>query len=209
MTFHGREWLPIPEAAKYLSEKSEETWKQEHVYAAVLEGRLHLVARLMSGTRSVYEERVEGLVNVPIKGAAQYHLERLEHRLRERYEWVDSWKGANIIVERDGKEHQLDYTEFPNGTQLGVRVEALEACIQQMPPKAADDLDKPLGERERETLLVIIAVLAKKAEIDMSHPTTAAKKIVREVELLGAKIHWQTVDHKLKQVKEVVENLKA
>lgn len=209
MTFHGREWLPIPEAAKYLSEKLEETWKQEHVYAAVLEGRLHLVARLMSGTRSVYEERVEGLVNVPIKGAAQYHLERLEHGLRERYEVVDSWKGANIIVERDGKEHQLDYTEFPNGTQLGVRVEALEACIQQTSPKAADALDEPLGERERETLLVIIAALAKKAGIDMSHPTTAAKKIVREVELLGAKIHWQTVDNKLKQVKEVVEKLKT
>ena len=209
MTFHGREWLPIPEAAKYLSEKSEETWKQEHVYAAVLEGRLHLVARLMSGTRSVYEERVEGLVNVPIKGAAQYHLERLEHGLRERYEVVDSWKGANIIVERDGKEHQLDYTEFPNGTQLGVRVEALEACIQQMPPKSADALDKPLGERERATLLVIIGALAEKAKIDVSHPTTAAKTIMRCVELLGATLSRQTIERKLKLVPDAVEKHKT
>ena len=71
MTFHGREWLPIPEAAKYLSEKSEETWREQHVYIAVLEGRLPLVARLFSGTKDLVGKEVEGLVNVPIKGGAK------------------------------------------------------------------------------------------------------------------------------------------
>ena len=71
MTFHGREWFPIPEAAKYLSEKSEETWGSQHVYIAVLARRLPLVARLLSGTKDLFRKEVEGLVNVPIKGGAK------------------------------------------------------------------------------------------------------------------------------------------
>ena len=88
--------------------------------------------------------------------------------------------------------------------------EALNKELAEEKPTAdAFDKQKPLGTRERGTLLLIIAALVKKAEIDISNPTTAAKTIVREVELLGGERHWQTVDNKLKQVKELIEWLKT
>ena len=217
MTFYGREWLPIREAAKYLSEKSEETWRKQHVYIAVLDGRLPLVARLFSGTKDLVGKEVEGLVNVPIKGGAKQYLEHLEQAVHDPFpdlnyvkiDWI-----AGAVVERDGEEHCLGlvpdaHSVFPEGTQLGVRVEALEALIQQMPPKSADALDKPLGEKERTTLLVIIGALAEKAKIDVSHPTTAAKTIMRSVELLGAKLSRQAIERKLKLVPDAVEKQKT
>ena len=189
MTCHGREWLPIPEAAKYLSEKSEETWRVQHVYMAVLDRRLPLVARLFSGTKGSFGEEVEGLVNVPIRGAAKQYLEYLEHTIHEpgaAFSYVHIY-GA--VVERAGKEHCLlnqsgERSVFPTGTQLGVRVEALEAFIQQMPPKSADALDKPLSREEREKLLSIIYGLVTShnhtrrssvAEIDLSKTWKAAR----------------------------------
>tara|TARA_B100000686_G_scaffold330530_1_gene392898 strand:- start:745 stop:1407 length:663 start_codon:yes stop_codon:yes gene_type:complete len=217
MTFHGREWLPISEAAKYLSEKSEETWREQHVYIAVLEGRLPLVARLFSGTKDLVGKEVEGLVNVPIKGGAKQYLEHLEQAVHDPFPNLDYVKIdwiAGAVVERDGEEHCLGlvpgaHSVFPTGTQLGVRVEALEASVQQMPPKSADALDKPLGEKERTTLLVIIGALAEKAKIDVSHPTTAAKTIMRSVELLGAKLSRQAIERKLKLVPDAVEKQKT
>ena len=42
------------------------------------------------------------------------------------------------------------------------------------------------GLRKRTTLLVIIAALANKARMDIeTHPTTAAKELVLEAQLLG------------------------
>jgi hypothetical protein len=216
MTFHGREWLLIPEAAKYLSEKSEETWREEHVYIAVLDRRLPLVARLLSGTKDLVGKEVEGLVNVPIKGGAKQYLEHLEHSVHEPFQHPDFVKIdwiAGAVVERDGEEHRLGqvpgaHSVFPTGTQLGVRVEALEAFIQQMPPKSADALDKPLKERERTTLLSIIAALVVEANIDLSHPSTAASSVVRRLELMGIRLGQTTVESHLKKAIEASKKLK-
>ena len=88
--------------------------------------------------------------------------------------------------------------------------ESVQAELKgQTPPKSAKDLDKSLGTRERETLLIIINALVRKSKIDMSNPTRAAKTIVAEVELFGGKMHWQTVDDKLKQVKELIKWLET
>jgi len=70
-------------------------------------------------------------------------------------------------------------------------------------------LDKPLGESERTTLLVIIAALAKKASMDIeTHPTTAAKELAREAQLLGVTRNHQAIEGKLKLVSEAIEKLK-
>ena len=88
--------------------------------------------------------------------------------------------------------------------------EALNKELAEEKPTAdAFDKQKPLGTRERETLLTIIAALLRKSKIDTSNPTRAAKTIVAEVELFGGKMHWQTVDDKLKQVKELIKWLET
>jgi hypothetical protein len=125
-----------------------------------------------------------------------------------KIDWI-----AGAVVERDGEEHRLGqvpgaHSVFPTGTQLGVRVEALEAYIQQMPPKAADALDKPLKERERTTLLSIIAALAVEADIDLSHPSTAASSVVARLQLMGIRLGQTTVESHLKKAIEASEKLK-
>ena len=131
MTFHGREWLPIREAAKYLSEKLEDTWRKQHVYIAVLDRRLPLVARLFSGTKDLVGKEVEGLVNVPIKGGAKQYLEQLEHAVNEPFpdlnyveiDWI-----AGAVVERDGEEHCLGLVPGAHSGQ--VHVAAAGDCAQ-------------------------------------------------------------------------------
>ena len=51
------------------------------------------------------------------------------------------------------------------------------------------------GLRKRTTLLVIIAALANKARMDIeTHPTTAAKQLERQLQLLGATRSYQAIE---------------
>ena len=69
----------------------------------------------------------------------------------------------------------------------------------------ADALDKPkpLGERERATLLSIIAALAEKAKIDLSQNSKAAAFIEAMTERIGLRVAVRTVENKLKDIKEL------
>ena len=209
MNFHGREWLPIPEAAKYLSEKAKETWKEQHVYSAVLDRRLPLVARLFSGTKDLLGKEVDGLVNVPIKGGAKQYLEYLEHSFHEPVHYADYVKIDGAVVERDGEEYYLgqvpgEHSVFPTGTQLGVRVEALEAFIKQ---PLADARDKPLRPNEREKLLTIIYALIKenaKDPIDLSEPVKAAQTIESMADLAGVTVSAKTIQRRLEEIVESI-----
>ena len=94
---------------------------------------------------------------------------------------------------------------------MGVRTKALNDCAKklkgQTPPKSADALDKPLKERERTTLLAIIAAMAAEAKIDLSHPTTAASSVVERLQLMGIRLGQTTVEGHLKKAIEASEKL--
>ena len=68
-------------------------------------------------------------------------------------------------VESESGIYPTAASAFPRGYVLGVRRKDLDDLAEnlkaQMPPKSAKDLDKPLKERERATLLTIIAALAE------------------------------------------------
>ena len=65
------------------------------------------------------------------------------------------------------------------------------------------------GLRKRTTLLVIIAALANKARMDIeTYPTTAAKELVLEAQLLGVTRNHQAIEGKLKLVSEAIKKLK-
>jgi hypothetical protein len=65
-------------------------------------------------------------------------------------------------------------------------------------------LEKPLGERERVTLLVIIAALAKALNIEVSHRGTAAAQIESKTELIGARVPSRTIQEHLKRIPEAL-----
>lgn len=67
-------------------------------------------------------------------------------------------------------------------------------------------LQKPLGERERITLLVIISALAKEAKIDILKPSKAAELIDRLTQTLGARVAARTIEDHLKRIPAALEN---
>ncbi len=67
------------------------------------------------------------------------------------------------------------------------------------------DLDKPMGNRERRTLLVIIAALAKDLGIDIAHPSAAAASIEASTIKTGGRIAARTIEEKLKLIPDALK----
>ena len=121
--------------------------------------------------------------------------------------------GKRVVRQLRPRARPGDFpSAFPEGCALGVRTKALNDFAKklkgQMPPKSADALDKPLKERERTTLLGIIAAMAVEAKIDLSHPTAAASSVVKRLGLMGICLGQTTVEGHLKKAIEASETLK-
>lgn len=67
-------------------------------------------------------------------------------------------------------------------------------------------IDKPLATKERNTLLVIIAALAKEAKIDLAKPSKAGLAIAHLTEKIGAPVDHATIEEKIKLIKNALES---
>ncbi|OIQ66121.1 hypothetical protein GALL_523120 [mine drainage metagenome] len=65
--------------------------------------------------------------------------------------------------------------------------------------------EKPLEQRERTTLLVIIAALAKLAKIDVTKPSSAAAAVATQTGLMGAPVAARTVENHLNRISDALE----
>lgn len=66
--------------------------------------------------------------------------------------------------------------------------------------------DKPLSDKERETLLIIIAALAKEAKVDISKTSKAGDLIANMTQLIGAPVGATTIETHLKKIPQALEN---
>lgn len=66
-------------------------------------------------------------------------------------------------------------------------------------------MEKPLGERERASLLVIISALAKELQIDIAMPSKAACRIENMTQVLGARVVARTIENHLKRIPDAME----
>jgi len=66
--------------------------------------------------------------------------------------------------------------------------------------------EKPIATRERNTLLAIIAALAKEAGVDLSRPAKAGELIAKLTEQIGARVDHYTVEQKIKQIQDAIES---
>jgi hypothetical protein len=73
------------------------------------------------------------------------------------------------------------------------------------PSKAAPPEEKPLRTRERTTLLVIIAALAKDAGIDVGETWKSAQRIEKLTLDLGARISPEAISQKLREIPDALE----
>jgi hypothetical protein len=93
---------------------------------------------------------------------------------------------------------------LPAGSVIVVRTSALldlEAQLDELDQKAK----KPLEQRERDTLLVIIAALAKLAKIDVKKPAAAGATIESEADRLGVEVSSRSIQDHLNRIPEALE----
>lgn len=117
----------------------------------------------------------------------------------------------------EGSRYTSPPSVIPHGSEVVVRTDAILECLksysQLSGSAAADDLSRPLLEKERGNLLIIIAALCKTAGIDISQRKVAATKILEAIDTLkptvpgslsGIQIHLRRIpdvlDRRSKQI---------
>ena len=228
-----REWLTIEETASELSTALSEHVYASDVLRLVLDGHLELSIQLPAKTTASCQKldddapnapRTHGTINgvwdVPMVGRARSQIEN-------DYQWqrgglcvpkeaplgaLVKHKQENLLCEippgraESRFSSQLE-SEFPEGSVLGVRRSALEAFIQRhapVPAPTSDPLDKPLGQRERTTLLTIIAALAKEANVDVSKPVKSGQIISALAAAMGLEVAPNTVAGHLRTLRKTL-----
>jgi hypothetical protein len=102
---------------------------------------------------------------------------------------------------------------FSEGSTLAIRVAALnEFAAAHRPPfptvaarPETPAMDKPLGERERATLLTVIAALCRCAGIDVSKPSAAGATIEALTNEIGSPVPGRTIEGHLRRVPDALE----
>jgi hypothetical protein len=157
----------------------------EHLYQKLTGGPsvelTNLEGPIVSRTSSIYFRIVES-------------FERNEHfdqsRLKKPWRHPDNFYPAGTL---------------PSDSVFVVRASALkelEAALVEPEPAT----ERPVGQRERTTLLVIIAALAKLAKVDIAKPSSAATSIESQTTLMGARVAARTIENHLKRIPEALES---
>ena len=169
--------------------------------------------------------RIEGLWDVFMDSIAR---KQLEHD----YEWtasrnfIDIGEIGGATVQSGAYHFRLEPQQsrsgmstrprsaFPEGSVLAIRTAALDEFIAarrrsapepSAPVQEKDALDNPLGERERTTLLTVIAALCHDAKIDITKPSAAGATIEALTEALGARVSARTIEDHLRKIPDAVE----
>jgi hypothetical protein len=149
---------------------------------------------MLGGVRDYIEHEYRRLIsNNPINAQSKHDLK------------IESIPVVREINERGSRAYGLvprppDF--FPEGSLLVVRITAL----QEFETANSTQQPKPLAKRERDTLLVIIAALAKLAKIDLSMPSSAAASIERQSELMGTRVAARTIENHLNRIPGALED---
>jgi hypothetical protein len=125
-------------------------------------------------------------------------------QLQEHFENNEFFDRAKLKKPWDDPGNFYPAGRLPLDSVLVVRTGALQA-FQDKVASLEDTPPKTVGQRERSTLLTIIAALASLAKVDVSRPSKAAAAIESETTLLGARVAARTVEEHLKRIPEALE----
>jgi hypothetical protein len=161
--------------------------------------------------------RIDGVWDLSMLGAEREGIERRYQVLTNGAHVKDMHYIGPIVAREDGlfcliqtrlteagsPDEFYPSRELPADGVLVVRTSALhdlEGRLAVPDPKA----DKPLGRRERTSLLVIIAALAELAKIDVTKPAKAGATIESQAALLGAELTSRAIQNHLKLIPEAL-----
>ena len=226
-----RKWLTLGEAASELATALSEDVDASDVLRLVLDRQLPLSIDLPAKTTAHCRKLSDNAPDAPqtprtIDGVWDVPMvDRAKSQIEHDYQWerasllVPKDAPAGALVEQDDLVCQVPpdrgesglsprpESEFPEGSVLGVRRSALEAFIRQHVPvqaPTADPLDRPLGQRERTTLLTIIAALAKEANVDVSKPVKSGQIISVLISTMGHEVAPNTVAGHLRTLRKTL-----
>ena len=227
-----QDWLTIDEAARELSEIVSDGVAPADVLRLAIDGHLRLslylpvkvtvrCQRIADNSLDPPEisRAIEGLCDVPMSGRGKSQIEHEYQWLRGNYVPTNEPVGAFVehgeLICRvppdkgaTGMSPRAP-SEFPRGSVPCVRRTALEDFVSRHAASGARSgpklVEKSRGERERTTLLTIIAALAKAARIDISTPSKAGQTIEALTTELGARVSGRTVESHLNRVADALE----
>lgn len=113
-----------------------------------------------------------------------------------------------IVTDGDGQEKKIKGSFYPAG-RLGencTRVIRVREVVEfQLRLEGKSD-EKPVGTRERNTLLCIIAALCQEAKIDRTKPAKAAGEILNIMSSMGLQVGETTIEGHLKAIPGALES---
>ena len=221
-----RTWLTLREASNYLSSTIDYDVPEGDIVQLALDDKLQLSVKLLKPIAAIqdcegaelaeYRKNIEGVRDLLLKGPFRLELEkRYRTMCGPPYVEKDTREGAFVTGE-EGVVYQLplpsslervsdrERSVLPVGTVLGVRRQVLDAVLREL-DDATDPLDNPLGERERTSLLTIIAALAREVDLDISKVSKAGGIIERWTIELDARVSARAIEDHLKRIPDALE----
>jgi len=226
-----QKWLPLFRAALYVSKKighphdSDKGISETDLLELALAGRIPLTLNIPPGMKDKQGREIkDGPWDLLIKGQRGKSGRLQVMHYTDHSVSVRGIDGAWVMRKSAGSRaaRQLQPkgrgagelpSAFPEGCALGVRTKALNDFAKKLkgptPSKAADALDKPLGARERRTLLKVIIGLAQLADVELSHPSSnaVASRIESVTADLGVRAPERTVVKKLKEAHDFLQEV--
>lgn len=175
--------------------------------------------------------QIEGVWDLPMIGAERFDVEHRYQILTDGLPVTSTSHDGALLSHENGLIVQLvqrlprkdtgnkttaallsnkprDYRparELPDDAVFVVRAEKLGAFSKSLEEQPVA-LEKPLGKRQLDTLLVIIAGTMKHAELDWTPPQKAADIIEAETKDLGARVSSRTILEYLNKIGQALED---
>ena len=227
-----REWLTLEEAASELSTALSEDVDASDVLRLVLDGQLqlsiHLPAKTTARCRKLDDDApdapwtpgtIEGVWDVPMVDRAKSQIEH-DYQMGACHRTMCTQRGPSRRFGRAGRPSSAKSPptwgvifcrdlrlSSHKGASLLFAGRRLRSSFGNMHPsqrRPADPLDKPLGQRERTTLLTIIAALAKEAKVDVSKPVKSGQIISALIAAIGYEVAPNTVAGHLRTLRKTL-----
>jgi hypothetical protein len=190
--------LPTPPRQKPVRSPEEEQQAEEERRVVTLSDEIYDLPMIGGGRHDVehaYQQQTGGpeVTLIDLDGPFVDTADGTRFALRERL--PKEIQTANGIVVTDRAWYPPG--RLPDDSVLVVRTTALrelERRVIDSTETSADSIGRPLKERERATLLTMVAVLADRAGIDISKPSKAALAIEALSIAKGARVSARTVE---------------
>lgn len=192
----------------------------EYVLADPLDGEYLYIPEM-------YTESIDGVFDLPVIGSARLDVEQKYQEMtggpqvkfddlagilvqdEDRMYWAlqNSLKSFKV-EDPDGSVNMTKWQYSPNNhlppdCVLVVRTSALQSFVECLNEPV---VERPLGSRERKTLLVVIAALAKAAKISLESTGKAAGYIEGLTAGIGARVSKRAIENHLNLIPDALES---